>query len=165
MRPPLHVCDPKICHEGCDNTGRMPRSDGLVCASRSIGCHAYRSIDIKVTVRLSFRVSSIDISVVGTSTMLLEPVRLQKQAAMSRLASDRAVTHTPRLHAWNCAHLRGTSASTKEPKSDDKNSLHTCDSKYGPLRGHHAVVFTEAVFAHFIQDKSDPECCCRVGTS
>ena len=73
---------------------RMPPSDGLVCASRSIGCHAYRSIDIKVTVRLSFRVSSIDISVVGTSAMLLEPVRLQKQAAMSRLASDRAVTHT-----------------------------------------------------------------------
>ena len=81
--------------------------------------------------------------------MLLGHVRWQKQPAMSRLASNRTVTHI-RLHAWNCAHLPCTPASTKEPKSGDKTSLHLCDSSMDLC-----VVFTEAVFGHFIQDNSD----------
>ena len=59
-------------------------------------------------------------------------------------------SHTSRLHAWNCAHLSCTPASTKEPKSGDKNSLHPRDSNMDPC-----VVFTEAVFGHFIQVNSD----------
>ena len=90
----------------------------------------------------------ITMSVVDTSTMLLWPVRWQKQPAMSRLASNRTVKHISfarlELRAFVC-----TPASTKEPKSGDKNSLHLCDSIIGPC-----VVFTEAVFGHFTQDNS-----------
>ena len=47
---------------------RIPPSEELVCASRSIGNHAYWSSEMKVTVCLSFRVSSITMSVGHVNT-------------------------------------------------------------------------------------------------